>query len=488
MTLEERQQCIVSSNEILSIDLEKAAAQKYPDQSLQKVLVGDMELPWLLTTLRRAVKQLVAELESESWRILPNGLNVPETNLTDVRSGVALLTKQLEYIVECLGANVDFENWLPEALFLVRYEMHYGFWDRAGVTVHSPDELEIGKAQTEVGLLIQQLNSGLNEANIAYKSLDEQTKLLNEFQVSKENEFTELTESLDALKNSLAAVQEQEKQAAVSNGKISTLLEQSDKTLEASRKKIAHDRKAFNDLETNIRSLSTHFSDQLQELNKQSGNFDELITSAREKEQSIFAQEQEIMRLIGHAADGRLATSFNDREKALSSRVDWWRTASLWVVALAIIWIVAIFFISPIQTPNGINWAIMVANLVRTAPAFILVLFCQSQYTKERNIQEEYAFKSAVSRTVTSYADMIGTGEVNERVKMLVETIQRIYTPPVLGKTVESVSIKSEHIAQAAKSIADTAQNLKSIVADTAQTLKATVVDTVKSAKSDKVE
>ncbi|WP_375418166.1 hypothetical protein [uncultured Hymenobacter sp.] len=472
MTAKERNECVDACEHIQALDIEALAAKQYNNLKLEEL--EQFSLPEVINMLKRAVKQLLNQLQTDNWKLLPNEVSDPAINLTGAKQNVAKLEDQISFIHSSLLDEDSFTNWLPELLFVVRYEMHHGFWDRAEARVHSPDELALSEAQTEVGLLIQQLKNGLNEASEAHKRLEEKTQSINEFQLLKEKQFTDLDENLDSLKILLSSVQESEKQAAVGNGKISTLLEQSDKTLEASRKKIAQDRKTFHELESHIDHLTHQFSQQLQDLNVQSESFDGLIDSAREKEQNILAQEKEIMRLIGHAADGRLATAFNDREKAVSSRVDWWRTASLWVVLLAICWIVAIFFISPIQSQNGINWAIMVANIVRTAPAFILVFFCQSQYTKERNIQEEYAFKAAVSRTVTSYADMIGTGEVNERVKMLVDTIQRIYSPPVLGKSVEPISLKSEHIAQTAKSMSDTAQNLKSAVTDILKPSKST--------------
>jgi hypothetical protein len=466
MTLEERQLCIMAANEILATDLEKVAAQKYPNEDLQSVLVDSLELPWILTTLKRAAKQLVAELEAEAWRVLPNAVNVLETNLTEVRSGIVLLTKQVNYIARGLEDEIDFDNWLPETLFLVRYEMHYGFWDRAEAQVHSPDELALGKAQTETGLLIQQLNNGLTEASKAYKRLEEKTDSVNGFQLLKEKQFAELEENLEALKMSLSSVQDLEKQAAVSNGKISTLLDQSDKTLEASRKKIVQDRKAFDVLQSEIATVRQHTSDELTQLTGHRETFDALVVLAQDAKERILDQEARILELIGYAADGTLGGVFNNRKKELQWPVYLWIGLSITSVILALCWVVYVFQKTPSQDHNSVNWLILLANVVRTSPAFVLVYFCLAQYTKERNIQEEYAFKAAVSMTVTAYADMIGTGEVNERVKMLIDTIQRIYLPPILGKPIEPISFKSEHIAQAAKSMADTAQNLKSAATD----------------------
>ncbi|UOQ96651.1 hypothetical protein MUN81_15550 [Hymenobacter sp. 5317J-9] len=474
MTIEERELCIVAGNQILATDLEKVSANMFPDLELQSVVVGGIELPWLLTTLKRAAKQLVAELKSDNWRFLPNAVNDPDTNLTEARNGTVLLTRQVNYIIRAIEDKDPFENWLPETLFLVRYEMYYGFWERSKTRVHNPEDLNLAKSRTEIDLLAQSLAKSLEETEKTRKVLATNIEELDEFATSKEQQFASLEKTLESAFQSLASVRDSEKEASTSNGKISTLLDQTNKTLDESRKKISQDRKTFEELRGEIASTRKQVSDEFDLLSEHRKEFDNLVVSARTAESHILDQQEEIMRLIGHAADGRLATAFNDREKALSSSVMWWRWASLAAVFVAIGWIIFIFYKNPSQDGISINWLILLANVIRTSPAFLLVFFCQSQYTKERNIQEEYAFKAAVSRTVTAYADMIGTGEINERVRMLMETIQRIYIPPVLGKPMKPISFRTKDLAEAAKSLAETTQNMKSAVTDFLKSSKST--------------
>jgi hypothetical protein len=473
MTIEERDNCLSMSSNILAKDLDALAATIYPEQDLQSVIIEDFNLTELFIILKRAIKQLASELKGDSWKILPNRFTDPHTNLTNIKQGSVLLTEQISYIDESLNDGSSFETWVPETLLLVRYEMHYGFWDRSKTRVHNPNDLNLAKTQANSELLLESIKISLEEVDVIQQKLEEGINKLDEFSRLKTAQFTSLEKTLDSASQSLTSVRDSEKDASTSSGKITTLLEQAERALEISREKIGQDRKTFRKLEEQVNALTATATDQIAQFSTNNRNFDLIIDSAREREQHILDQEEEIMRLIGHAADGRLATSFNEREKALSSRVDWWRNASIWVTILALAWAAFIFYSNnPTSDTKGINWLTLLANLIRTSPGFILMLFCQSQYTKERNIQEEYAFKAAVSRTVTSYADMIGTGEVNERVKMLIETIQRLYLPPVLGKPLKPFSIRSKDFAQTAKSMAEAAQSFKTAVTEVLPSIK----------------
>lgn len=467
MTLDEKDSCLIMAKGIAVQKLEKLAAEVYEGDELQSVTIEEYTLIELIDLLKRTIKQLIAELNSDSWKLLPN-------SLIDARQNSVSLKGQLTGIYNSLTAKESFDSWLPYLLFIIRYEMNHGFWDRSKSKVHNLNELNLAKAQTDVNVLIQDLRNGLDETNKVYNRLESSIKDLNNYTEQKEHQFNSLEKTLELASQSLASVRNSEKEASTSNGKIATLLDQTDKTLDASRKKINQDRKTFDELRGDIATVRQQVSDEFDQLSEHRIAFDGLVASAREAETHILDQEERIMTLVGFAADGTLGGVFNNRKKELQWSVGLWIGLSLASVALAVYWVLYVFQKTPSQDHNGVNWLILLANVVRTSPMFVLVYFCLSQYTKERNIQEEYAFKSAVSMTVTAYADMIGTGEVNERVKMLMDTIQRIYVPPVLGKPIKPVSIRSKHFAQAAKSMADTAQNMKSAMADTLESIKPT--------------
>ena len=61
----------------------------------------------------------------------------------------------------------------------------------------------------------------------------------------------------------------------------------------------------------------------------------------------------------------------------------------------------------------------------------LLVGFVFNQYGKERNLQEEYAFKSAIAMTLTSYSQMLSEDDGDIKTKsskqeMLLKSIKKL--------------------------------------------------------------
>lgn len=88
-------------------------------------------------------------------------------------------------------------------------------------------------------------------------------------------------------------------------------------------------------------------------------------------------------------------------------------------------WIVYLFWG---VDPASISWQLLLINSIKTLPVLGLFFFTTSQYTKERNFQEEYAFKSAVALTVNSYAEQLK--ETANQDKLIMDSVQTIYMPP----------------------------------------------------------
>ena len=103
------------------------------------------------------------------------------------------------------------------------------------------------------------------------------------------------------------------------------------------------------------------------------------------------------------------------------------------ITVLALIWVVIVF--TCLKSNTGNITVDVLLNLAKTIPAFVLMGFVFKQYTKERNLQEEYAFKAAIANTIKAYSDLLTGEDKPENVTkqaMLKEVIKRVQTPPKL--------------------------------------------------------
>jgi hypothetical protein len=106
------------------------------------------------------------------------------------------------------------------------------------------------------------------------------------------------------------------------------------------------------------------------------------------------------------------------------------------------------------------RWEFFAVNTLKSIPAVILLFFVINQYRKERNFQEEYAFKSAVALTIKAYSDQINSAENKD--KLILEAVGRIYSTPIHQKAHKDDD----------KNLIDEVKSIKDTVVDLVKTIK----------------
>lgn len=110
---------------------------------------------------------------------------------------------------------------------------------------------------------------------------------------------------------------------------------------------------------------------------------------------------------------------------------------------LSIVWVYLVF--TNFSSDLGMPWVNLVVNAVKTSPAWLLVEFCIAQYKKEREYQEQYAFKSAVAMTITSYSDMLSDNkhdEISIKERLLLQAVNNIYEKPTIVQEKKNITEK----------------------------------------------
>ena len=78
---------------------------------------------------------------------------------------------------------------------------------------------------------------------------------------------------------------------------------------------------------------------------------------------------------------------------------------------------------------------------MKSSPFFFLLYYCIAQYNKERNFQEEYAFKSAAALTIKAYADILKDDKNKD--ELVLKAVYGIYRSPVYTKLKATKEINS---------------------------------------------
>jgi len=143
---------------------------------------------------------------------------------------------------------------------------------------------------------------------------------------------------------------------------------------------------------------------------------------------------EEIKNQLGAAAGGSLSHTFDKRKEDLEKSKNKWK--KWFLLNILALFGVALFVFFELKNNQGFS-TILSLKISLAFPLIYSAIFFHSQYNKEREYLEEYAFKSAVSFSLEAYRKLlkeeINSDQPEEQGKFLgfiVEAINKIFTSP----------------------------------------------------------
>lgn len=455
MVISQKQTILTNIEQILDFDFDELIAENNSG-NIADIKFGDYTVSEFKSIYIKVFKQLKSELESGLNLMLPN-----QETFNNEFASVTLDVESSNFLVY-LKDFVNKDNAAEILKRFVYYQIRQGFWDRSSIKQHSIDLQKLNHAKEEI-LLVQQTLT-------ANQSYFEELKLKFEKQIEEfEIIINEKNEESAKISNLLSTSEVESKEladllvkATSNDSEISTLLLAFKEKLVTITENIDEYTDSFSEIESNNSQLAKDLKKDIETAQ---------INLKDSKEGNIFIQSQknEIIRLIGLAADGSLGYKFNSRKEDLEKGITtFWRWAVPGSIILSLIWVVVVFTV--LSAHLGNEWINLAVNLIKTSPAWILVGFVFTQYGKERNLQEEYAFKSAIAMTLTSYSQMLSEVDSGDTViksskeEMLLKSIENLYTQPKLfhEKSDSESLLNSKQFTESLKSISEMVKNIKS--------------------------
>lgn len=443
MNANQRQSILDAIVEFEKADFETPFKNKYKDTAtFDSIVIADYSIAELFAMAKRAIAQLKEFLDHGNWQVIPSD-NIPMPiygNIT-LRNVIVNLTNNLKSAI--------YDQAATQAKSLVYFEMRCGFWDQ-------PKRVELGIRESSLKTLEQRAELTMSHID----ARENKVKLLIDELELKKLEIEKLIntkrQELEALKNNQSesnVILEKTKGAQQTATSAQTAIE----TLNGEA----------NNIVTALKNAQTHIIDQI-EINKETisqskkalEDFREEATTKISKITSDFDSvsnnAEEVRKMMGYIADGTLSHSFNKRKEDLSTQITKLFWASVIIAVLAIGWVCVVFFWVGANT--GSEWADILINGIKSSPLFFLLGFSISQYQKERNLMEEYAFRESVAVTLTAYLEQMPEKEDEDKRKLLISTVEQLYTKPVIANK-EYGLLKVD-----SKDLSDTSKTLKELV------------------------
>jgi hypothetical protein len=157
--------------------------------------------------------------------------------------------------------------------------------------------------------------------------------------------------------------------------------------------------------------------------------------------------EARIHESIQRATGYQLFHSFQKRQIELERSKEKWRVyLERWVMAslgVALLFLISLFFVHQFN-------AAFYLRLTFSIPLIYIIHFCSTEYSKERRLEEEYAFKSNISISLKPYQELVDSlvdkTDPIERAKystFIIESVNKVFTSPT-AQVLDETPVKAE--------------------------------------------
>ncbi len=440
MNVTQRQQILDLVEKIKNFDLIGfLKAQGIED--LEKHLYGDRAFTEFSTQLSRMSEQLGSEIDSNSFKYLPVTYNSP------TEFGNINITQDLNSLLSALKVHGNEASVIQILDKLIFYQISFGFWDRSSIHLHDPRSIDIKRRINELSALEEKFKSQREKIEKDIVEVTALTTQLKDGLTQIANNATQISTNKQESDNSLASIKRNLEDSNTTKTQINTLEATITESLNKVNTDISENSKKFNDIVIQNKTLQDNLMKTIESaLNDQR----EIISTYN----YISSQKEQIEKMVGLATDGAIGYKFDERQKNIFKSIWFWKAAVPFSYLLAVIWVALVFTVFKSELNN--EWLNLLINLVKTSPVWFLVAFCTNQYKKEREFEEEYAFKSAVAMTITSYTSLLSNDEVDKmktKDKVLSKVLDNLYSSP-LKKEIEPrrLSMRKNHITNEATS------------------------------------
>lgn len=220
------------------------------------------------------------------------------------------------------------------------------------------------------------------------------------------------------------------------------------------------------DLENRLTELTTRYEAEVIKFTRIKERSNHFAKYLEENKKELDKNSKYLDTLIPGSVGASLFGTFKYRKDELIKSVRFWVITTLFAAGGTFYYITLLFGNT---NYNSMVWQEYVANTIKLSPFFIFLFFCIRQYQRERNFQEEYAFKSAVALTIDAYSKQIG--DQDKRDNMIIESVVKVYDSPIekhLTKEniknrsmLKGIEVVKEAVVETAKDVAEVAKKIK---------------------------
>ena len=413
------------------INIDEILSNIFINQDIQNIKIGQYTVPEYSSVLSRIFKQFSIEI-SENGEHLPFQYNFQND------FGNGRLDNDIQSVISSINAN-NHNNLNNSTGFinrLVYYQIANGFWDKSTRKIHKHNEIKVTELNQQLKLIEKTLISNAESLRTNITDLKKEKENLTQFINQKNQELQQVKSNLNSSNTNTNQISQLLNNSTSTYEKINSLLIQQKQGFEDNKKKIESETSTFNQFKKNLKEQVELNEEKISTFNNQIESFNKKLEFVENKKEYFEERNNYLNELIGREVGVSLFETFRQRKGELEKPVSKWLFI---VIIMSIFTFLAILVIFTkgfgYLGDNTIEMTTigLITNSIKTLPFFFLLFYAISQYNKERNFQEEYAFKSAIALTIKAYSNIIQKEELKD--ELIMNSVSGIYKSPTIYKS-----------------------------------------------------
>jgi hypothetical protein len=417
MLPEEIEQISGLVNELEKIDVTERIKNeiKHIDGSVETTKIGSIDAVTFIETFELVKGGLKKILNSNIRLFLPKSFGKPDA----VFSPLIFLTEEIDLLNNSIQRNY-FNGALPHLNNVITYLLIYNLLPENGERLKDKEKIDkLGKIYSEIDLKRRLLDDAIKDKNTLLTDIEKTVAEQNKIIEGLQDELKEANRKNEAINELLLQSTANEQKIVNLTGNFEHEFERLEKLNNIKQKELA--------------GLKNNYEESLNAIKAFEDSTFDIANRVQEKSTDFDSQLAKLNELLGMQAAASLFSTFKTRKEELSKPVTRWMQITFGAGGFALLWVIAVFtnFFGLVGNQEiEIDSTFLILNSLKSVPAIILLYFSIRQYVRERNMQEEYAFRSAIALTIQAYGDMVG----DKKHELIMAATATIYTMPTVMK------------------------------------------------------
>jgi hypothetical protein len=444
------QSVISLSSQVDSINFDELVGQAYPNRTdLENIQLTQISLAEFIHLTKKILSQFNSALnDREISMTLPLLYNHGQF-------GNAQIDLQIQNFFSYLN-QASFTSAEGLLLWLVGYQVENGIYYKSNKKQNDTLASSLNSLSEKLNLTQASISNKQKEVEVLYQSLENSSKEIQNLITQKRDELNQITINLTTSNSQAIQISDILTRGTDQGSRLNTILEQQEQNRIQSEKKLKELQDLYivtnGKLDENIKTVLA----QIEDFKKQVLENQDHLDFVEGKRQFFEERINYLENLIGREVGASLFETFKQRKTELHKPVIFWRWAVPVMAVATIAWVFFLFSRQPEIKEINLWWQAFAVNTLKSTPSIFLLLFAINQYRKERNFQEEYAFKSAVALTIDAFSSRLN--DLSNKDKLIMEAVLSVYKTPIEEK--HSERLKTKPVLETIKTMVDTTKEL----------------------------